>query len=143
MRTFSDHFTYLGCPLANIRWSWSAISDDGRRAIFTIWGDQVKGRLYVLYPPTERRPGKISTDADARLGAIEIKRIAEAVVADPSIEAFGVLSVAKDKNAVPRVRKTFDDRTLFRLRVERDGDRFVAHLVGRPEASMVLNAGGA
>jgi 5-methylcytosine-specific restriction protein A len=139
MRTFSDFCAYLGCPLTNIRWSWSAISPDGRRTIFTLWDDEIKNRTYVLYPTSERRPREIPDEANARLGAQEIRRIAETVVADATIEAFGILSIVKDKDATPRERKTYDDRTVFRLRIEKNGESFIAHLVSRPSVSEITS----
>ena len=141
MRAFSDFFEYLGCPLVNARWSWSAISPDGRRVLFTIWSDEVKKSRYILYPPSERRPREIAEEADLRLGALEIQRIAAIAAQDSTIEAYGVLSVAKDPRAVPRERKSYDDRTVFRIRVEKIEDTYVAHLTDRVPASAVAGAG--
>jgi 5-methylcytosine-specific restriction protein A len=99
MRSFSEFCAYLGCPLTNARWSWSALSPDGRRAVFTLWSDEVKNRRYVLYPTSERRPREIPHEANQRLGALEIQRIAALAAQDPSIEALGILSFAKDPKA--------------------------------------------
>jgi 5-methylcytosine-specific restriction enzyme A len=140
MRSFSDFCAYLGCPLTNTRWSWSALSPNGRRAVFTIWSDEVENRQYVLYPPTERRPREIPTEADSRLGAVEIQRIAAFAVQDPTIEAIGILSLAKDPKAETRERESYDDRTVFRLRIEHDGERYVAHLVERPSVEFIQKA---
>jgi len=138
MRTFTDFCAYLGCPLVNSRWSWSALSADGRRAVFTVWSDEVRDRKYVLHPVSERRPG-VPEEADSRLGALEVERIAAAVAADPSIEAFGILSIAKDPKATPRVRESYDDDTLFRLKVVHEDGVYVAHLVARPAVRDVVN----
>jgi len=131
MKSFSDFCASLGCPLANTRRSWSALSRDGRRALFAIWADEVTARTYVLYPTTQRRPGEIHDEANSRPGAREIERIAAAVVQDPSIGAFGILSFAKDPKAETRVRASYDDTTVFRLRVVMEGGKYVAHLVER------------
>lgn len=131
MRSFSDLCAHLGCPLTNVRTSWCAISPDGKRAVFTLWSDEIKDRKFVLYPTAERRPREIPESADQRLGALETKRIAERVAEDQDIAAFGILCIAKDPKAETRVRKTFDDHRLFRLRVERSGEAIIAHLVER------------
>lgn len=73
--------------------------------------------------------------ADLRLGALEIQRIAAMAAQDSTIEAYGVLSVAKDPRAAPRERKSYDDRTLFRIRVEKIEDTYVARLTDRVEAA--------
>lgn len=138
MRTFSDFCAYLGCPLSNSRWSWSAISRDERRAIFTIWGDEVKNRSYVLYPPSQRRPREIPDEADNRLGAEEIKRIAMKAILDPSIECFGILSIAKDPLAETRERASYDDTTVFRLRLEDIEGEYIAHLIERPTVHSIV-----
>lgn len=137
MRSFSDHCAYLGCPLTNTRWSWSALATDGKRAVFTIWSDEVRNRTYILYPTTERRPQEIGEEANLRLGAVEIRRIADLAAQDPTIEALGILSFAKDAKAHTRERETFDDRTVFRLRIEKDGERYVAHLLERPTIKVI------
>lgn len=138
MRSFSDFFAYLGCPMTNNRWSWSAIATDRSRILFTIWGDEVRDRKYVLYPTSSRRPGLIPEDADNRLGAEEIARLAKLAAKNPDIEAYGVLTIAKDTTASTRARATYDDRTVFRLRVEEHDGQFIAHLVERPEVHLIV-----
>lgn len=132
MRTFSEFFAYLGCPLHNVRWSWCAVSPDGKRALFTIWSDEVKDRQYILYPVTLRRPGFIEGDVDTRHGAEEMARIAHYAAINPEVEALGVLTIAVDPAAKPRVRKTYDDSTVFRLRITEADSVYTAHLVDRP-----------
>jgi 5-methylcytosine-specific restriction protein A len=141
MRSFSDFCAHLGCPLTNVRWSWCAISADSKRAIFTIWDDELKNRRYVLYPPTKRRPGEIAESVDNKLGAEEIFRVAKFAATHPDVEALGILSIAKDKTASARERKTYDDNTVFRLRVEEVDGEIIATTVARPTVASVL-AGG-
>ena len=138
MRSFSEFCAYLGCPLTNIRWSWSAIYPDGTRAVFTIWDDELKNGRYVLYPTTSRRPGDIPEEADHRLGADEIQRIAKRAVEEPAIESFGILSIVKDKQAVPRQRKTYDDNTVFKLKIEHVGGEFIATTIARPTVASIV-----
>ena len=138
MRSFSAFCAYLGCPLTNVRWSWCAISPDGKRAVFTIWDDELKNRRYVLYPPTRRRPGEIAESVDNKLGADEIFRVAKFVVTHPEVEALGILSIAKDRTAAARERKTYDDDSVFRLRVEEIEGEIIATTIARPTVASVL-----
>ena len=107
------------------------MSPDGKRAVFTIWSDEMKDRKFVLHPTAERRPRETPDLADHRHGAVEAERIATRAAENQDIAAFGVLCFAKDPKAESRERKDFDDRTLFRLRIERTGEALVAHIVGR------------
>ena len=111
--------------------------------MFTIWSDEVKNRKYILYPVTERRPGFIDEDVDTRNGAEEMLRVARYVSENPEIEALGVLSVAKDVNAKPRIRATYDDDTLFRLKVTEGRGIYTAELVSRPSVRSVMNSSSA
>jgi hypothetical protein len=143
MRSYSEFFAYLGCPMKNIRWSWAAISGDGRRALFTIWSDEVKDRKYVLYPTTLRRPGEIAAEADYRLGAEEMARIAHYAVTTPGVESFGVLTIAKDVEATTRERATYDADTVFRLQIEAIDGMLIAHLIERPKVYAMVARGEA
>lgn len=141
MRAFSEHCEYLGCPLKNVRWSWAAISPDRRRALFTIWADEVKNRRFVLAPIAIRRPGPVGEAADLKTGGKEVHEIAAHAADAANVAAFGVLCTAADPMAVPRIRKHFDERTVFKLRVFRDGESIVAELVDRiPVEKLTLNS---
>jgi hypothetical protein len=72
-----------------------------------------------------------------KLGATESERIARLAVADPTIEVLGVLCIAKDPRAAQRERQTFDDRTVFRMNVQEEDGKIVAHLVSRVEARSI------
>ena len=143
MRTFSEFFAYLGCPLRNMRWSWSAVSADGHRALFTLWSDEVKNKQYVLYPVSLRRPREIPEEADSRLGAEEIARNAHYAATTQGVESFGVLTIAKDPSATTRERATYDDNTVFRLRIELRDDVYIAHLIDRPSTRSLVKGAGA
>jgi hypothetical protein len=133
--SFSEFCASLGCPLKNMRWSWSALSPAQDRAVFTIWSDELRKGRYVLYPTTGRRPGEIDEEANARQGALEIQRIAMLVADNPKIEALGILCRAEDQAAVPRERRTFDRDTVFRLRIQREGEQLIAYTIDRPKVS--------
>jgi len=131
MRSFSEHCAYLGFPLRNVRWSWCAVSADRQRALFTVWTDEVKGRRFVLYPVAVRRPGPVGAAADLKAGGREVQDVANLVADGVCREAFGVLCTAADPDAIPRVRKRFAERDVFRLAVFREGEAIVAELAER------------
>ena len=97
----------------------------------------MKNRQYVLYPTTERREG-IPEEADHRLGAEEIARIAHYAATTPEVESFGVLTFAKDTKASTRQRATYDDNTVFKLRVEAKEGKYVAHMLERPAVALLV-----
>lgn len=41
MTTLTAAFGHFGATLRNPRWSWSAVSDDGKSVVVTIWDDEV------------------------------------------------------------------------------------------------------
>jgi hypothetical protein len=131
MRAFSDHCAYLGFRLNNVRWSWGAISPDRRRILFTIWSDEVVGQRFVIHPVSVRRPGPVGAAVDLKAGSREIAELAAIAADDQNVSSFGVNCIAVDPAARPRVRKSFDDRTVFRLRVVRESESIVAELVDR------------
>ena len=138
MRAFSEHCAYLGFPLKNVRWSWSAASTDGRRTLFTIWADEVKNRRFVLYPVAVRRPGPVGEAADLKAGGREVHDIAARAADVEDVAAYGILCTAEDPAAVPRVRKHFDEATVFKLRVFREGESIIAELVDRLPVETLL-----
>lgn len=100
----------------------------------------MKNRQYVLYPTSQRRPREIPDEADHRLGAEEIARIAHYAATTPDVEALGVLTFAKDANATTRERATYDDNTVFKLRIELTEGKYVAHLVERPKVQSLVTS---
>ncbi len=99
----------------------------------------MKNRQYVLYPTTERREG-IPEEADHRLGAEEIARIAHYAATTPDVESFGVLTFARNTNASTRQRATYDDNTVFGIRVEAKDGKYVAHMLERPTVVSLVKA---
>lgn len=130
MPSFSYYCAILGCPLRNIRWSWCAKAPDGSRTLFTIWDDQLAHGRFVLFPTTERIPGAIAPSANSCNGAREIERVAQYASDNPGIPAYGIICVPHDPDATPRRRESFDSRVLLRLRVEREGENYVAYSEG-------------
>jgi hypothetical protein len=138
--SFAAYCERLGTPLKNKRWSWAALSADGKRAVFTIWGDELKNRQYVLHPTRLRRPRPAGTEylADERPGAVELKRVAETALSSGA-ECLGILCQAKDPAADTREREGFDHRTVFRLVLERRaGGEIVARVTARVPADDVM-----
>ena len=103
--------------------------------VFTVWSDEVRGQKYVLQPVAERRPREIPDSVERKLGAIESEKIARLVFADPTDQVFGVLCFAKDPHAEHRKRMTFDDRTVFLMKVEEKDGKLVAEIVERLDVS--------
>jgi len=52
--TFSGIWDSLGAPVKDVRWSWCALSPDGKRAVFTLWQDHFDGRRDPEADPRER-----------------------------------------------------------------------------------------
>ena len=99
----------------------------------------LRDRKYVLHPVADRRPAEIDGSVEQKPGAVESERIARLALKDPTIKVFGILCVAKDSKAKARTRQTYDDQTVFRLRVEEEGKSIVAHLVDRLDVSHLTN----
>src|SRR5437879_1795064 len=96
MGSFSAFCASLDCPLTNVRWSWSARSKDGRRAVITIWDDEVEGDRYPLWSPRD-------THINDRPGAKELRRISGDVIKSGR-EVLGIRCFARDIGAEPRQR---------------------------------------
>ena len=126
--TFSGIWDSLGAPVKNVRWSWCALSPDGKRAVFTVWQDHFDGRRYPIVYHEDRR----KNDNANRPGWPEITDIVEHCLANPDTEALGVLCKAKDPEADPREREWVEGNELLELRIERDQDGVPwAHIIGR------------
>lgn len=136
-RSFSAYCAYVGCPLRNIRWSWCAMAPNASRVLFTVWDDELVHGRFVLYPTTERRPGEITEETNSRLGARESERVARYAAENSNVPAYGVVCVAKDRDARTRQRKTYIDGTLLRLRVVQEGHTYVAYEVEKVSVESV------
>ncbi|MBX7531408.1 hypothetical protein K3165_00565 [Qipengyuania sp. 1XM1-15A] len=39
--TLTDSYAFFGAEIRNPRWSWSAVSKDGKTVVVTLWGDEI------------------------------------------------------------------------------------------------------
>jgi hypothetical protein len=116
------------------------MSADGRRAVFTVWSDQVAGKIpqatYVLWRPDD--------SVNDRLGAQEIERHASRCADDPAIEALGIQCDPADRDADPRIRKDYRRDHVLRLRVDREADgTLVATILDKCPVSTLRAVSGA
>ena len=134
----SDLFKRLGAPLNSV-YDWAAESADGKRAVFTLWSDEIKfdretkRYTYVIFPTKDRRPRdeSVSYDWDGRARAIHMCEIALRAI-QSSAECLGVLIYAKDAHTLgARTRENFEKGTVRTLVPARDGERIVATITGR------------
>jgi 5-methylcytosine-specific restriction protein A len=103
-------FELLGAKPTNPRWAWCALSSDHRRAVFTLWEDQMTGGY-----------SQLSWDEIAKSrGGSDQKRVLELVIAK-KIPAFGLVCVAKSTTAEKRKIKEIKADYLVRLQIEKDG----------------------
>ena len=131
MLPFSKHTASLGFPLRVVRQSWAAVSHDGARMLFTVWKDEVVEGEYIIYPVTERRPGKIPATANDQFGAKEARRLAEIAVGDARIQTYGIECIADDTTTPKRRRKSFDRSSLLELRITKNSRGYlVAKVLG-------------
>lgn len=114
--TFSGICESLGAPVKSVRWSWCALSSDGKRAVFTLWQDACQGRRYPIVYHGDRR----KSDNANRPGWTGLTDVVEHCLANPDTEALGVLCKAKDPAADPREREWVEGNELLVLRIERD-----------------------
>lgn len=128
--SFSAFCSEIGMPLRNERWSWSAINEERRQAVFTIWKDRLNkiGQdtidLTDLYDPNRTENG-----------AREFRRIMNHVLHD-DYTPFGILCEAVDPTVRPRQRRNFE-RKLLVLKVFVDSDKVKARIVGFIEPASV------
>lgn len=113
----NDVFELLGTKPTNPRWSWCAISPDHRRAVFTIWEDEVsygKNRLISNIQSVTRRNGEA-----------DLKRIIDLVI-DNNIPAYGLVCTAHDPQAPTRIIKEVRGDYVISLQIEKDADGIIA-----------------
>ena len=120
--SFSALCVQLHAPLKNPRNSWCAVSQEWRRAVFSVWADELLDGRYVLLEhgdaPYKSLPG-----------GKEMRRVINDVM-QHGYEALGVVCEAKDPSATPRVRKRFIEDRLLVLRLTDEEDGLVAYSVG-------------
>ncbi len=132
----SDYFKRLGAPLANVRWSWGAVRDDGS-VVLRVWQDATRhqdGKLFVQLSHLEKYGdgrGSDNLGYSERLQHIELIR--------RGAKAYLVMCLAEDPTASPREIKSFNSKEVFvggELRVI-DGDSWL-ELANRVPAESVV-----
>jgi len=126
--TFSDICKILGAPLRNTRWSWCALSPNGKRAIFTLWQDKFEGRRYPILYHDDRDLNR----NPERAGCVEIRNVVQHCLTHSTTETLGVLAKVRRPGHDPRVREWVDSRELLVLKisVDQEGNPW-AEIVGR------------
>lgn len=121
-QSFSSFCEDLNCKLVNVRQSWSAYNEKINRGVFNIWDDRLDKKLRYEFGEAQSN--------DTRFGAKSLRNHIRAVIENGD-EAFGILSTAKDVDAAPRSRKTFDSAKLLVLRLTEEKGTYVAYVTGR------------
>lgn len=120
MPSHSDAFKYFGVSPANIRWSWSGRSADGRTVAVRLWQDRFeeKGRVYRSW--SDDVPGEWKS----RPGFVElIGNLAHARDHTNGVVRV-ILLVARDKEARPRSIERSSPAPNLKMRVvELDEDK--------------------
>ena len=129
--SFSGFCEQLGVPLYNKAWSWCSSSPDKQIALFTVWEDRIKDGLYNF--TTKPR----SVETRKKPGRTELIRTLDEVI-NLGFAAYAIKCRAKDVEANPRVRWSFETRSLLDLRISRVGDGYVGRIVGTVPANAVL-----
>lgn len=122
--SFSKYCDELGLPLKNSRWSWCAIDTDRRKALFTIWDNEVwaDGKTYKLWDD--------DTDKERKGNGIgEMKRVVELAAMD-GFDAFGVRCFPKYPLTSPRERDYFEEEKLISLVIQKRGKDYIATFKG-------------
>jgi 5-methylcytosine-specific restriction enzyme A len=133
--SFSAHCERLGAPLKNVADRWCGISDEKRRAVFTVWADRLHEGRYVFWRDAD-------SPQDRRIGARELRQTIQAVMAN-GYEAYGILCEAVDPNAATRVRGYFQEDTVLVLRFATESPGLVAYVQGEAVVSDVLSGSSA
>jgi hypothetical protein len=107
--TQKDLFERLNAPLANARWSWGSVRDDG--AVFLrVWQDEIEKRDGVLYVSVACQPEQ--GDQGGSMGYQErlkhLKRVRRGAL------CYLVMCQAQDTEAYPRKVKDFNSENVFR-----------------------------
>ena len=107
--TQKDFFAALGAPLANARWSWGSVREDGV-VVLRVWQDEVKKRDGSIFVKVAYKP-KLQQDDGDPLGHRErldhVERIRRGAT------SYLVVCQAVDVDAKPRKVKDFEHECVF------------------------------
>ncbi len=119
--SITGHFSQIGAPLANMRWSWGANAEHGRTVV-RAWKDETvdtKGGKYirlinhVAYEEKQAHPGYRERQ----------RHVEELRKGKPT---YAVILEVKDPESRPRAVKSFDHRGVWLLGdlISVDGDDY-------------------
>lgn len=128
--SFSKHCERLGAPLKNIADRWCGLSEEKRRAVFTVWSDRFSAGRYVFWNDSE-------SPKDSRIGARELHETILAVMTN-GYDAYGILCDAVDPTAGTRTRGYFQEDTVLVLRFVKEAPGLVAYVQGEVAVSDVI-----
>ncbi|VWC91801.1 HNH endonuclease [Burkholderia lata] len=126
---FSKFCASLGCTMRNVVWSWSAVNHELGRAVFSVWEDRLVGGRVVMWH-------KADLEYKVRNGGKEKIEILEAAMAK-RYETYGILCKAKNPNAEPRERLSYDDQSLLVLRIVDEPDGLIGYVTGETTAEAI------
>lgn len=129
--SFSAHCDRLGAPLKNVADRWCGLSDEKRRAVFTVWSDKLHEGRYVFWRDAE-------SPKDRRIGARELHKTILSVMAN-GYDAYGILCEAVDPTAATRERGYFHEDMVLVLRFAAEAPGLVAYVQGEVTVSDVLS----
>ena len=134
--SYRDFCIGLGLPLKNYRTSWCAIDKKRRRALFTVWDDEIRqsDRSSVdftdLMDPARKQPG-----------ASEFRDAVSKVMIH-KYDAFGVICKKKDISARPVKKQYFDQEKLISLDILQVDGSIIGYFKGLVPVSVVRDDKG-
>jgi hypothetical protein len=125
--SISELFQRVGAPLANFRWSWGGVRQDGT-VVLRVWQNEtrkINGRTHIQITHHQAFVDK----QDDRGYQERLSHVARIRAGAP---CYMVMCEPRSTQEVPRTIKQFNERELFRAGdlVEADGD-YWAPLVSR------------
>ena len=112
-------------------YDWSAVSNDGKRVILTVWSDELKDGRYELWPSVDPLP-----EWTNRQGAKKWYHHVEHARASSS-EILGILCHPRIPLTNPKKRHYYDEKSLLVLTIEDTDEGAFARVVGEVSADDV------
>jgi len=133
--SFSELCIRLGTPLVNSLDRWCGLSIDHRRAVFSLWSDELTAGRYVFWD--DQKSGN-----DLRIGARELHTTLHQVISK-GCEAYGILCEADNPSSPERKRGYFQEDIVLILRIVKESPGIVAYVQGEVSTSAVMEGMGA